>query len=128
MNIIKEFKGKYCQIKLRSDNILQIETMPDVEYGYEEAKIVISNILSIADNKQYYLLILSGEFSNVTVESMKILSTPQAMSYALAKAYVINSTSQKLMANYYLNVIKPQKPVQFFKDKESAEKWLLSIM
>lgn len=82
----------------------------------------------LVGNKQYYILILSGEFSNVTVDSMKILSTPVAMSYALAKAYIISSTAQKLMANYYLNVIKPQKPVQFFKDKESAENWLLSLM
>ena len=128
VRILKEFNGEFCLIKLRSDAILQVNTIANVEYGPNEAAIVIQNILAIADNKEQYILVVSGEYANVTVESMKLLSSPIAMSYAIAKAYVINSISQRIMANFYLNVIKPEKPVQFFQNQSEAEFWLKSLI
>ena len=122
--IIREFKNHLSHIKLRSDNVLQINTLKDIEYGLDEAKEIIKNILEITKNKKYYVLVVSGEYSNVTIESMKLLSSPIAMSYAIAKAYVINSLPQKLMANFYLKFLKPEKPVRFFKNKNDAEIWL----
>ena len=58
---------------------------------------------------------------------MRILSSEIAMSYAKVKAYVITSVAQNLMANFYLKVIKPTKPVRFFQTEKAAEKWLKSI-
>ena len=98
--------------------------MKDIEYGQDEAEEIIKNILQITQHKKYAILVVSGAYSNVTIESMKILSSPIAMSYAIAKAYVINSLSQKLMANFYLKFLKPDKPVRFFKNINDAEIWL----
>ena len=125
--ILKESKNNLCHIVLRVDGILQVSTMNDVEYGKEEATEVIKSILKIAETKQYHILILSGKDSNVTIESMKLISSPIAMSYAIAKAYVIDSLPQKLMANFYLKVLNPKKPVKFFKTQTDAESWLKSL-
>ncbi len=124
---IKEFSDRLCQIKLRSDYILQVNTTKDVEYGTSEAAQVIKNMLDFADNKQFYVLIVSGDYANVTYESIKLLSSPIAMSYSLAKAYVINSLPQKLMANFYLKTLKTNKPVKFFRNQTDAEQWLKSL-
>ena len=124
---IKEFSDRLCQIKLRSDYILQVNTTKDVEYGTSEAAQVIKNMLDFADNKQFYILIVSGDYANVTYESIKLLSSPIAMSYSLAKAYVINSLPQKLMANFYLKTLKTNKPVKFFRNQTDAEQWLKSL-
>lgn len=101
--------------------------MKDVEYGQEEAIEIIKNILEITENKTYCVLIVAGEHSNVTVESMKILTSPIAMNYAIAKAYVIKSLPQKLMANFYIRFLRPEKPVKFFKNQNDAENWLKTI-
>lgn len=127
IKILREFNGEFCSIKLRSDGIMQINTMLDVEYDLKEVSIVVENVLSLAENKEYYLLIVTSEDANVTLESMKLLSDPIAMSYAKAKAYVINAPAQKIMANFYLKVIKPNKPVRFFKNQNDAEMWLKSL-
>lgn len=125
--IIKELKGEYCNIMLRSDDVLEIKTFKDVEYDDSQTAIVIRDILSITEGKQYYLLILSGQYSNITAESMQTLAGPLAMSYAIAKAYVINSPAQRIMANFFLSNLKPDKPVKFFLSQEQAEEWITSL-
>ncbi len=125
--IIKEFSDELCHIKLRSDAILQINTTKDLEYGKAEAEQVINTILNFTENKQFYVLIVSGDYANVTYESIKILSSPGAMSYSIAKAYVINSLPQKLMANFYLKTLQTNKAVKFFRNQSDAEEWLKSF-
>jgi hypothetical protein len=127
VKILKEYSDRLCVIKLRSDNILQFNTIKNVEYNKDEALIVIKNILDIADGKQYYILVIAHDTSNVTVEGMRLLSSAQAMSYAIAKAYVINSIPHKMMANFYLRFLKPEKSVRFFRNQSEAEKWLKSL-
>lgn len=127
VKILKEYSDQLCVIKLRSDNVLQFNTIKNVEYSKDEAAIVIKNIIEVTNGKQYLLLVVADDTSNVTVEGMRLLSSPPAMSYATAKAYVINSIPQKLMANFYLRFLKPEKPVKFFRSQTEAEKWLKSI-
>lgn len=124
VKILKEYRGQFCIIILRSDNILQCYTIKNVEYSKEEAAIVIKNILDIAQGKQYYILVIADNTSNVTVEGMRLLSSPAAMIYAVSKAYVINSIPHKTMANFYLRFLKPEKSVRFFKNQYEAERWL----
>lgn len=125
--IVKELKGEYCNITLRSDDVLEITTFKDVEYDDSQTASVIRDVLSITEGKHYYVLVLSGQYSNVTVESMQLLASPQAMSYALAKAYVISSPAQRLMANFFLANLKQDKPVKFFLSQEKAEEWITSL-
>lgn len=127
VKILKEYSDQYCIIKLRNDNILQFNTIKNVEYSKYEAAIVIKNILEVADGKQYLILVIADDTSNVTVEGMRLLSSPPAMSYAIAKAYVINSIPHKMMANFYLRFLKPEKSVRFFKKQTEAEKWLKAL-
>ncbi len=127
VKILKEYSDRICIIKLRSDNILQFNTIKNVEYSKDEAASVIKSILDVAKGKQYYILVIAHDTSNVTVEGMRLLSSAQAMSYAIAKAYVINSIPHKMMANFYLKFLKPEKPVRFFRSQAEAEKWLHSL-
>ncbi|MBA2611201.1 MAG: hypothetical protein H0U95_04465 [Bacteroidetes bacterium] len=127
IKILKEISDRLCNIKLRSDGILQFNTIKNVEYSKDEAVIVINNIINIAEGNQYYILVIAEDTSNVTVEGMRLLSSAPAMSYALAKAYVINSIPHKMMANFYLKFLKPEKSVRFFRSQVETEKWLKSL-
>lgn len=125
--ILKELRGELCNIKLRSDDVLEIETFKDVEYDDAQTATVIRDVLTVAEGKQYYVLILSGAYSNITSESMEVLASPLAMSYAIAKAYVINSPAQRIMANFFLAKLKPTKPVKFFLSQKEAEEWISEL-
>lgn len=48
--------------------------------------------------------------------------------YCSAAAYVINSLPQKILANVYTKLSKPERPVKFFNNKDEALKWLQQFM
>ncbi len=55
------------------------------------------------------------------------MGQPSAMQYTIAKAYVIRTMHQRVMANIFLLLFKPNKPVRFFRDAEKAKQWLWQL-
>ncbi len=45
----------------------------------------------------------------------------------IAEALLVNSTAQKLVGNFYINVNKPQIPTKIFSSEEKALEWLNSF-
>lgn len=116
-----------CKIKIRNDGILEILLVEDSEYDKDQVEAVVKYLNEITEGKKYKILVVAGSYSNITLNSLKVLSEDNAMTYASSKAYVISSLPQKLMARFYLNVFKPKIPIKFFDKLENAENWLLSI-
>jgi hypothetical protein len=114
-------------LQLRHDGVLQINTFANIEYTPKEVQVIIDAILVLVGDKKYHILIIPEEHSSITFDSLKLLAGSQAMSYSIAKAYVIKSLAQKIMANFYTTVFKPKQPVKFFNSQQDAEKWLLVI-
>lgn len=119
--------GKLCKVQFVENSIVQLNTFDDVYYDIDMVAIIIHHLTLLASGKPFKLLVIASESSNISVDSLRLLSSSEAMTYATAKAYVISSLSQKLMANFYLKCFKPKKPIKFFKDKDSALSWLIAI-
>lgn len=122
--IVKQFKNQLFEVALKETNVLSVD-LTKTEYDKEEVEHITENIRYIARDHKYLLLINSDPESSITYEGLKVLARPGSLSYAIAKAYVITSLPQKLMANFYLHFFKPSIPVKFFKNKREAELWLL---
>jgi hypothetical protein len=123
--ITKQFKNSLFEIYLKKTNILSVAADQEMEYDTEEVSQIISNIKFISGGKKYLLLVKAGPLSTITFNALKLLAKPDAMSYAYAKAYVLKTLPQRLMANFFLRYFKPEIPVRFFKDQRDAELWLL---
>lgn len=54
-------------------------------------------------------------------------ATNASLSGVFGIAIVIHSLAQKLIANFYMKVVKPYTPTRFFTAKEDAEKWLAEV-
>jgi hypothetical protein len=125
VRILKEFRNSLFGIYLKETNIVGVEVNQEMEYGIDEVSQVISNIKFLAGDKKYLILVKAGPQSTISFEAMRLLATPDAMGYAHAKAYVINTLSQRIMGNFFLRYFKPKVPIKFFKDTKNAEVWLL---
>ena len=118
---------KLCKVQFIENGIVQLITFDDVYYDNDKLAIIIRHLTQLASGKPFKLLVIASESSIITVDGLKLLSSSAAMNYASAKAYVISSLSQKLMANFYLKCFKPKKPVKFFKEVDKAKSWLMAI-
>jgi hypothetical protein len=70
------------------------------------------------------VLILCSEFASTDIELLKTLSKNANNPYSKADAFVIKSMAQKILANFYIKINKPERPTKFFNNKEEAINWL----
>ena len=74
--------------------------------------------------RPYRNLIVAENYVTTTFKTVRYMGTEEANRLTIADAFVINSLPQRIMANFYLNVVKPLKPTKFFKTEEEAFSWL----
>jgi len=95
-------------------------------YDVPTVERILGKIEIYTKGKQF-LTVINCESAKTTFKALRKMGQPNAMQYAVAKAYVITTPHQKIMANIFLMLFKPKKPVRFFRDTESAKEWLTQI-
>ncbi|MFI5202869.1 MAG: hypothetical protein ACHQF2_00115 [Flavobacteriales bacterium] len=110
----------------RPDGILEAHCT-DINYGINELVEIVYATGKISGNKRVPMLIISSAHSLVNSEAREYMASPESTKYSIAEAYVIKSTAQKILVNFYLRFNKPTVPTRFFSDITKAEKWLLSF-
>ena len=56
------------------------------------------------------------------------LSQNEYNPYSKADAFVLNSMAQKILANFYIKINKPERPTKFFNNADEALIWLKQYM
>lgn len=76
-------------------------------------------------NGERYLVLLDGRVPlSVTKEVRAFSAQSTGEEGRIAEAFIVTSTANKLMANFYINVNKPKIPTRTFSNEESALEWL----
>jgi hypothetical protein len=85
---------------------------------------ILQKIDGYVDGKSYLTMINCEKSARTTIKALRRMGRPDALQYSIAKAYVIHTFRQRIMADIFVLLFKPKKPVKFFKDDEKARKWL----
>jgi hypothetical protein len=93
---------------------------------FDESQIsqMVSTLDEISLGKQFLILVNPDKGARVTFMGLRKLASAQTLQYALARAYVLRSMHQKLMAELFMKVYSPASPIRFFREPEEAMKWL----
>jgi hypothetical protein len=68
---------------------------------------------------------VTGKYTGITSEASAYLSKGPHKNFIKAEAFIIHSTTQRLLANlYFLRIRKPIVPAAYFKNVADAKKWL----
>jgi hypothetical protein len=70
------------------------------------------------------VLVLCAEHASTNSELLTAISKNKNNPFSKADAFVIKSIAQKILANFYIKINKPERPTKFFNDKEEAINWL----
>ena len=112
---------------LRDDGILVLDIKANQVFNYKDAEEAIKAAGEIGKGKKFKNLILVGEHTIADIEAVKLSCSAKGSVYKLVDAFVINSLPQKLIANFYMKVVKPYALTRFFTNIDEAEKWLAAI-
>ncbi|HWY34367.1 MAG TPA: hypothetical protein VNX68_06950 [Nitrosopumilaceae archaeon] len=118
---IKDFD--IFSISLRDDGLYQVIVKSEREFTIACMPDLLSAAKEFGGEKLPFLVICE-ELSTTNTELMRYLAKEDSNPYSVADAFVINSLNQKMLANFYLKMVQPSRPTQFFMNEHEAVIWL----
>jgi hypothetical protein len=108
--------------------ILKLKILEGAEIELEDAlqNHEASKILTKGDK---FLVLVDARVSvSVSREARAYAAAPKEDDGSIASAFIITSTANKLIGNFYINVNKPEVPTKIFSTEEKAIEWLDSFL
>lgn len=99
------------------------EIKENVNFEVDDLKQLVEFQKEICGKKLPALVICSQD-TITNNELLNYMAKNENSPYSKADAFVIFSLAQKILANVYTKIIKPERPVKYFNNKEEALKWL----
>lgn len=117
----------HSEIFMRDDGIVQINSK---NHNYDTQDLKEINVAQgkITKGKRCALLVIVDPFADIDSDAREYMACAEATQFSIAEAYVIRSLAQKILANFYLKVGKPEVPTRFFNEQNDAEDWLRSYL
>jgi hypothetical protein len=126
---MKKITTKTAEISYDSlSRLLRVKILPGAEIELDDAiqNFTATKMLTNNDN---YLVLVDGRVSlSVSREARNFASQVKTDEGRIAEAFIITSTANKLLGNFYINVNKPTVPTKIFSSEEKALEWLESFL
>lgn len=111
----------------KHDHLYEIDVFANADFGFKELRQLIE-VQKEMGGDRLPVLVLCGEYTTSDVSFLKQLSRNGNDPYSSADAFVIQSIAQKLVANFYIKMVRPERPTKFFTSRQDALKWLGQFM
>jgi hypothetical protein len=120
---MKIVKTPSATIHFRKDGILHIHYEDDY-LTLEDSKRIFLFTREHAPWEVAPVYLTGGSFSNQDTASKKFNGSHEVMKHCSAVAFLSPTPGQKLLANFFIKIIKPSAPTRFFSTEEEAIEWL----
>ena len=119
-----EYKTEVITIRLIQSNIVENSISShatlDVKDVWETKRINSE----LTKGQPYAYLATQGEFSAITKEAKILLASKKIVGNTVAKALLVQSLSDRIIANFYLTINRPIVTTKIFNDRSKAITWL----
>ncbi|MCC6691733.1 MAG: hypothetical protein IT235_09395, partial [Bacteroidia bacterium] len=109
---ITEINIECGKVFLRHDDIIYIYLKEDYCLEIEDQQDINRAIEKVAKGRKHCVLTVGGQYTTFSQEFIRDATNPTNFTYTIADAFVIKSTHQRLLANFYLKVKKPPVPTR----------------
>jgi hypothetical protein len=112
---------------LQDEGFYEILMEEEGVFGFEELKLLIEAQKNLGAQK-LPVIVVCGEYSSTDIEFIKHLAKNENDPYSKADAFVLKSIAQRLMANFYIKIVIPERPTKFFNKRIDAYNWIKQFM
>lgn len=124
--IVQQVDFDVFSVAQRSDEIYVVEVKAGKEFTIANMVELLAGLKKLGGGKRLPVLVLCKELATTNAEMMNYLAQEDSNPYSLADAFVLSSFNQKLMANFYMKIIRPKRPTKFFTSEAEAVEWLMN--
>lgn len=105
------------------DTHYEIEIVENKGFGFEDLKLQLEAQKEMG-GEQLPVIVLCGDYTTNDLDFMNHISKNANVPYSTADAFVLNSMAQRIIANFYIMIVRPERPTKFFNTKEDALHWI----
>lgn len=120
-------QNKNFELSTSDEGYYLIEVNDTDEFKVSDLELLVSMQRNMG-GKKLPVLVICNEYASTNIELLNVLAKNENNPYSKADAFVINSLSQKLLANFYLKFKRPERPTHFFNDIDIAKNWLMQFV
>jgi hypothetical protein len=114
-------------VAMRDDGIVHVTFRPNTEITVEFQEILADLYFQITLGKKACYIFEGGEFVSATKEARENAIKLEMNSGKIASAVVFKNLAQRILADFYFTINKPQLPYKLFASFEEGIIWLNSI-
>lgn len=111
------------ELEIQEGGYYQIVINETREFTIDDLKILVKGQKELGEKKMP-ALVICAEQAATNIELLNTLSKNAFNPYSTADAFVLKSMAQKILANFYIKINKPERPTMFFNHKEEALAWI----
>lgn len=123
MLLSKKIVSDVFNISIHKNRYYLVEILDKKEFSLSDLKQLISAQLEMGSRK-LPTMFLFGKYSTADIETLKHMAKVYNCPYSTADAFVINSISQKIICNFYIKIVAPERSTSLFTTQDDAVKWL----
>lgn len=124
---MKEIKVKGALIRFREDGIIHVHYDDDL-LNLETVKNVFYQTRKNSPWDIAPVFLTGGTFTNQEAEARKFSASEEVMKHCKAIAFLSKTSGEKLLANFFIKIMKPTSPTRSFTSEDEALTWLRSFL
>ena len=119
--IIESIELEFCTISLREDGIIEQRFVREDPYSItaEVLQKFDETFKKLANGERKCILSIPGLYGSMTPEARKV-KVFEDTGHTIAIGLIIQSLSQRLLANFFFKINKAPYPVQFFQKRNRS--------
>lgn len=128
LHIIKELDYPDVNLQLKSNDIVYVLFKENCTLDIPLQLRLLDYYIDITERKLMRFIFLAADNVSVTKEARDNAILIEDKSMVGASALIINNLAYKIIANFYMKVNKPKRPLKAFGNEEDAIEWLKKLM
>ena len=110
---VKVIDNSYYEVRVFENQEFTVDDLKNLVAAQEKNIGLVLPVLVFCENNAMADVLLLSK-----------LSKNENNPYSKADAFVLNSIAQKILANFYVKINKPERPTKFFNNLDEALIWL----
>lgn len=127
LSIIKELDYIEVNIQLKSNEIVYVLFKDNCVIDVDFQMRLLDYYIDITNGKLMAFIFLAAENVSVTKEARDNAILIENQSMVGASALIVTNLAYKIIANFYMKVNKPKRPLKAFGNEEEAINWLQTL-
>lgn len=127
MSLPEKLDLPQCEVIYHANGITQIN-YKEVYLTLQDSKFVFQESRKHSPWERSPIYLTSASFTNQDKASREYNGSEEVTKHCSAIAMLSSSLSQRIMANFFIRIIKPKVPTRFFATEQESMEWLMGFL